>query len=114
MTNLKNIIACRPTARVIRDFKMINKWIQFTVASKDCNIFAKTLKYLQEESQKERGCHYYAAFQSEDDLTHFTVLEQWIDNESFENHRVAPHILSFKNEWGNKILTKTSLSLNSI
>ncbi len=93
---------------------MINKWIQFTVAAKDCAAFSKTLKFLVEESQNETGCIHYSAFQSEDDLTLFTVLEQWADNQAFEKHRVAPHIQNFKNEWGNKILTKTALSLNSI
>ena len=93
---------------------MVNKWIQFTVAAENSDAFSKALIVLERESRLEEGCVHYAAFQSKDDPRVFTVLEQWATKEAFENHRVAPHISSFKEDCGSMILEKSALSLNPI
>ena len=93
---------------------MVNKWIQFTVSAENSTAFSKALKVLVRESRLEEGCVHYAAFQCMDDPGVFTVLEQWQSKDAFENHRVAPHINSFKEDCGSIILEKSALSLNPI
>ena len=93
---------------------MVNKWIQFTVAPDNSDAFSKALNVLVRESRFEEGCVHYAAFKCLDNDGVFTVLEQWATNEAFENHRIAPHIKSFKEDCGGIILEKSALSLDPI
>lgn len=93
---------------------MVNKWIQFTVAAENSDAFSKALNVLVRESRFEEGCVHYAAFQCLDNPGIFTVLEQWATDEAFQNHRIAPHISSFKTDCGSIILEKSALSLNPI
>jgi quinol monooxygenase YgiN len=93
---------------------MINKWITFKVAETNSQTFFAALQVLARESLLEEGCVHYAAFQCKDDSGVFTVLEQWASEDAFENHRIAPHITTFKNDCGCMILEKSATSLNQI
>ncbi|NQZ58585.1 MAG: antibiotic biosynthesis monooxygenase [Lentisphaeraceae bacterium] len=93
---------------------MIRKWIEFSVEGVSTSEFKAALTVLERASKEEEGCVYYSAFQSADEETLFTVLESWATKEDFENHRIAVHTNSFKEQCGGMILHKKALSLNPL
>ncbi|MDB4673798.1 antibiotic biosynthesis monooxygenase [Verrucomicrobiales bacterium] len=90
---------------------MPTKWIQFRVASDSITEFKCALATLEAASKLETGCVHYAAFQSLEESSLFTVIESWADDSSFEAHRIAPHTSEFKEACGDMILEKSGLSL---
>lgn len=114
MTKLKNTGTCLLTVLDSLSTKMINKWIEFTVEAASVDAFKASLAAVETGSKAEEGCVHYAAFQSEDDATLFTVLECWASKEAFEAHRIAPHIAKFKEDCGSVIVNKKAISLNPI
>ena len=93
---------------------MVNKWIEFTVETANIDAFKASLTAVETGSKAEEGCVHYAAFQSADAATLFTVLECWANDEAFQAHRVAPHIAKFKEDCGSMIINKKAISLNPI
>ncbi len=90
---------------------MISKSIHFTVAEKDSLSFRSALQQVEEASQSESGCVYYAAFTEKDNTSEFTVLEIWDSEDSFEAHRQSKHLKDFKKACGDMIIAKTARDL---
>lgn len=53
--------------------------------------FIKKAAPLVAASQKEAGCVYYTLNQDENDKTHLTFIEQWIDEDAITTHNNSDH-----------------------
>ncbi len=65
---------------------------------------------LIEPTRKESGCISYELHQSLDDSSIFTLIEKFVDKESFEFHSNQPYLLNLKEVVGDLI---SSLSINT-
>ena len=67
-----------------------------TNAGKDQE-FLQVTKELIAETRKEAGCVSYFLYQSTEDITEFTFLEQWESQAALDAHAASPHFVKFQN-----------------
>jgi len=66
---------------------------QYKVRSGQGDEVAEMLRHLVRETRAEPGCITYVVSRSVDDRDSFVLLEQYVDEVAFHEHRTSPHFV---------------------
>jgi quinol monooxygenase YgiN len=59
-------------------------------------------------SQKEEGCIFYVAAESDETPGMFLIASAWKDRESYEKHRASPYVRAFESQIGPELLRESA------
>lgn len=74
---------------------MITIIAKFNVNSDKVDEFSKLAVNLTRETRKEKGNLSYKVYQSRNDKTKFTFIEEWLNDTAIEFHNNAKHFTQF-------------------
>lgn len=74
---------------------MITITAKFSVRSDCVDKFIKLAVNVTRETRKERGNLSYKIYQSRNDKTKFTFIEEWLNDTAIEQHNIASHFTDF-------------------
>lgn len=70
-------------------------------------------KELVEETRKEEGCIAYELFESNEDQTILTFIEEWTTQEALEAHFKSPHFVKIVPQLGDLMIKEGEVDLYS-
>lgn len=76
---------------------MITIIAKFSVRSDCVDEFTKLAVGVTRSTKKERGNLSYKIYQSRNDKTKFTFIEEWLNDTAIEQHNTASHFTDFLN-----------------
>ena len=74
---------------------MITIIAKFSVRSDSVDEFTKLAVNVTRETKKERGNLSYKIYQSRNDKTKFTFIEEWLNDTAIEQHNISSHFTDF-------------------
>ncbi len=85
----------------------------FTAKEGCAESLRSALSALIEPTRKEEGCISYVLYESLEQPGFFTMIEEFIDRDSFDFHSQQPYLLNFKESAG-QLIASVSVHLHKI
>ena len=91
---------------------MITIIAKFNVLNGSVDEFKKCAVNVVRDTRKEKGNLAYKIYQSREDATKFTFIEEWLNDTAIEQHNNAKHFLQFLEDI--KPLTKGDVQIEQL
>lgn len=76
---------------------MITIIAEFNVKAENTAEFIRHAADVTRETRKEKGCLSYKVLVSRTDKSHFTFVEEWLNDTAIDDHNKAAHFTKFIN-----------------